>query len=134
MGEYIHETTDPIEDVLRGMFEYMETDIPTLLGFCKYYQGEENNPYEKEDTNKAMLWFYERCWVHSMNNYGDGYFHSMIGEYNSVGLKDFEKEDGVPYTLKALMFNRYCKGCFSTVEAVEPFKEFYRIYYTNEPL
>lgn len=132
MGKYIYVTTDPIEDVLRHRFDDIETDIPTLLGYCKYYKGEENNPYEDENPNKAMIWFYEKCWVYDMNKHGDGYFHSMYRDYMGAGLKNFEKDDGVRPTLKYLLFNRYCKGCFSMADAVEPFKEFYRMFYLNE--
>ena len=35
-----------------------------LLQYCRYYKGERKNPYEGKEQNKAMLWMYERAWIH----------------------------------------------------------------------
>ena len=98
------------------------------INLCKYYKGEEESPYT--DQNESMLWFYERAWVYKMLN-NDESFGLMLEEYLFIGLKDFEKFDDTPITLKALLFNRYCKTAQSILSAVEPFKEFYHKYYTN---
>ena len=97
------------------------------INLCKYYKGEEESPYS--DQNESMLWFYESAWVDKLLN--DESFERMLEEYLFIGLKDFEKFDDTPITLKALLFNRYCKTAQSMLSAVEPFKEFYHKYYTN---
>lgn len=106
-----------------------------LLQFCHYYKGERENPYEGKDQNKAMLWMYERAWVHdtmAVVEHGEAgdYAGSLLDEYVAVGLSDFENADGVPITLKSLLFNRYAQGNMSSLaDCVEPFKKFYKQYY-----
>lgn len=103
------------------------SDNSTLLKSCRYYKGEDQNPFEGKDQNKSMLWFYESVWVNSCKSSVDD---SIIGEYVKYGLGDFEKHDNIPISLKALLFNRYAKSSFSMASAVEPFKAFYRKYYS----
>lgn len=52
-----------------------------------------------------------------------------IGDFIGLGLGDFSNDDGIPLSLKALLFNRYAKSCFSMQSAVEDFKKFYKQYY-----
>ncbi len=102
-----------------------------MMKYCRYYHGEKENPYEREgeDQNKAMLWFYECCWVAAWKRGQTDGFNEMIGDYARVGLGRFEPMDGIPTTLKALLFNRYARTCQSMADAVEPFKEFFKKYY-----
>ena len=103
-------------------------DLTTL---CRYYHGEEVSPYEGKDQNKSMLWFYESCWVVDMiaSNTGksSGIIEEYVGEYLRAGLLEFRKNDSVPLSLKAFLFNRYMKG--SMDGNPEPFKAFYSKYY-----
>lgn len=100
-----------------------------LIHFCHYYKGEKENPYNGKDQNKAMLWEYEQGWIFDTVRGSDKMFASMIDEYASVGLAMFNIHDNTPVSLKALLFNRYARGCWSMADAVEPFKEFYNKYY-----
>lgn len=102
-----------------------------LLKFCKYYKGEENDPFEGSDQNKSMLWFYERAWVHEMSNDSKD-LSIYIEEYIRHGLRTFELFNNIPLTLKALLFNRFARTFQSMAEAVEPFKTFYIEYYTKK--
>lgn len=96
-----------------------------LLKFCRYYKGEGDSPFK--DQNKSMLWFYERVWVLDMlNNRLEG---SLIGEYMYAGLGNFKDNDDIPLSYKAFLFNRYAKDYYSMMDAVEPFKIFYIMYY-----
>lgn len=104
-------------------------DKKDYLQFCRYYKGEETNPYEGKDMNKAMLWFYESVWVREMQDEKDQTLFIYLDEYVNYGLADFKKTDDTPATLKALLFNRYAKGCYSMQDAVKPFKKFYKAYY-----
>ena len=99
------------------------------LKFCRYYRGEKENPFEGKDPDKAMLWFYEMSWVSAWERGRTEDYDEMIGDYVGVGLGRFEPMDGIPVSLKALLFNRYAKTARSQVEAVEPFKRFYKKYY-----
>ena len=97
-----------------------------LIKYCRYYKGEEQNPFDKFDQDKAMLWFYEMCFVKHGQRYD---YNDLLSEYAVVGLTSFAKDDGVPIELKALLFNRYSKTAYSMMDAAEPFKEFYLKYY-----
>lgn len=101
-------------------------DIKDLVKFCRFYNGEENNPFKEQ--NRSMLWFYELSWCNDMLNDSKS-LSIAIEEYVQIGLGSFEMRDGVPLSLKALLFNRYAKGCYSISDAVEPFKKFYKKYY-----
>ena len=100
-----------------------------LLNYCHFYKGEESSPFK--DQNKSMLWFYERSWVADSESATADFnpFDNNISDYIRIGLGDFQPSDGVPLTLKALLFNRYAKGSQSLADAVEPFKKFYLEHY-----
>lgn len=97
-----------------------------LLKFCRYFRGENRNPFTKDETH-AMLWEYERTWVSDSLKGGD--FSDYLSEYLAVGLQDFSKFDDTPVTLKAMLFNRYAKSAYTIQDAVPGFKEFYQKYY-----
>ena len=106
-----------------------------LIHHCRYYRGERNNPHQ--DDNKAMLWMYEKDWLLSMlKGYNDrdkpSILDSYLNEYSLAGLSQFEAQDSIPVTLKALLFNLYAKQSHSLISAAEGFKEFYKKYYKSE--
>ncbi len=80
---------------------------------------------------------YEKDWVLLMlRGYDDrdkpSMLDSYLNEYSLVGLSQFEAQDSIPVTLKALLFNRYAKQSYSLIGAVEGFKEFYKEFYKSE--
>lgn len=95
-----------------------------LLRFCRYYRGEPKNPYEGRDQNKSAFWDYERFWVLEASK-REPNFSEVLDNYIACGLNNFSFNDGVPMTLKALLFDRYAKTAISMREAAEHFKEFY---------
>lgn len=97
------------------------------LAHCRYFKGEESNPFEGKDQNKAALWFYEQSWVEDMHKGGESIFSAIEDYVYYVG--SFNSSDGVPTSLKALLFNRFAKGFVSLNSAVESFKIFYNKYY-----
>ena len=101
-------------------------DKKDLVKFCRYYKGEDDCPFKEQ--NKSMLWFYERAWIFDMLRDSDN-LSTSIDEYIRLGLGQFEQFDDIPLSLKALLFNRYARTCYSMAEAVEPFKKFYKEYY-----
>lgn len=98
-----------------------------LIGKCRYYGGEDANPFEDKDQNKGMLWFYEMSWVEDTLNGMD--FAEQLGGYSANGLDQLAASDGVPMTLKARLFNRYGRDSYSMLEAAASFRKFYRKYY-----
>ena len=99
-----------------------------LIKQCRYYNGEEECPYK--DQNKSMLWFYENCWVNEQTNDDNiGFDAGRIYDYKELGLESFEAQDNIPISLKALLFDRFAKWCYSRKDAIEPFMHFYKKYY-----
>jgi len=99
-----------------------------LIALCRYYKGEEECPYEDRDKyvkDEEMWWFYEKCWVRFQQQAAYSDFAIYVSEYISVGLEFFEMNDGVPISLKALLFNRWSKGSWSLAEGVPSFKRAY---------
>jgi len=102
-------------DTLNEAKEYIDV--------CRYYKGGYVNPYE--NTPLQQLWFYEKCWVDKSLK-KEKLLSENISEYIQYGLQDFEPEDGVPISLKALFFNRYCHWGRCDVEG---FKAWYSTEY-----
>ncbi len=104
-----------------------------LIQFCKYYKGEETNPFEGKGVelqDKAMLWFYEKEWIQlNFTNEGRELLAEYINDYSTIGLSTFEMQSNTPASLKALLFNRHAKMSNSIFDDIEPFKSFYRQYY-----
>lgn len=103
-----------------------------LIAFCKYYKGENECPFKNQ--NLMMLWMYEQDWVvQSLKLYDDegdsSLLDSNISEYIASGLAEFENNDGVPISLKSLIFNRFSRDCYSLLDAANYFKDFYHQYY-----
>lgn len=103
-----------------------ESRRPHLIAKCRYYKGEETNPLE--NTPEGMFWFYEECWVNELSrsyHAGDGWRKVLAFE---IG-KDFNKEDGVPQSLKGLLLDRYLHwavmGSFDKERFIQWYKERY---------
>ena len=97
-----------------------------LIKQCRYYHGEEENPYT--DGNKALFWDYEMKWV-ALYLTEDERLSDCCNEYVSHGLMEFEEKDGVPFTLKALLYNRFQQWLEGTPSE---FKKFYKEQYLGQ--
>jgi len=107
-------------------------DKADLIKNCRYYRGEEHCPSEAI----GLFWDYERLWVEwvleaqeNENCDAAKRLDNMTREYLKAGYKDFSLYDGVPVSLKALLFNR-----FEHWNQSDGFKEFYLKYYSDEAL
>lgn len=102
----------------------MELRYKWLLDFCSYYNGNGNTGV---DHTNSMLWEYEKVWVMKMQNW-----NFSLGEFNEYihsGLGDFNADDGVPVTLKIILFNRYMHWSYGAT--AEGFKQWYLATYKN---
>lgn len=102
-------------------------EMKDLLHYCRYYKGEKENPFE---GTKGMLWQWEKSWILILagnNEKDEEYMSQILEDYIMAGLKDFEKWDGTPITLKALLYNR-----FDHWNESEGFESFYRKYYPSK--
>ncbi len=104
-----------------------------LLKHCRYYKGETEAPPEINEEGKAVFWYYEQLWVEREEFRDENNYNTQ--EYINFGLQDFNKDDGTPLTLKAILFNRHChwSGGYGIENDIKTFKEWYKSYYLNHP-
>lgn len=75
-----------------------------MLAVCRYYKDDGKAP----EGDKLHLWDVERSWCQLQETeQGKQELGGMLDEYLSYGLREFENMDGVPITLKAILFNRF---------------------------
>jgi len=85
-------------------------DAKELIKQCRYYHGEEFCPEQlKQFRAGESLWFYEMKWVEFHLQGDTDTLEWNNREYNAYGMSDFSQNDGVPLSLKALLFNRFYK-------------------------
>jgi len=99
----------------------MKQTRKSLIARCRYYKGEleKDNPYN--GTDYAMLWYYESCWVDFSLSSPDSLL-GMVKEYKNDGMDKILKRDGVPLSLKALLYNRYTNW---SIGYLSGFREWY---------
>lgn len=93
--------------------------------FCRYYGKKDI----KNDPETETLIKIEKFWVDATEALTEekDTLKGMIQEYTSAGLNEFEQYDKVPLSLKAVLFNRYCKH--NERIDVEGFKSYYKNVY-----
>ena len=101
-----------------------------LIDLCRYYDGSADN----ENTgDNGMFFDIEKMWVRLTADKNDKVLPSMLEDYLSVGLREFELNDDTPTTLKALLFNAFAKRFSgSATQAATEFKKFYLERYTQQ--
>lgn len=92
-----------------------------FIKFCRYYHGESECPFT--DAERSTLWIIERAWVERMTAGNTEQIEEAVSEYVACGLGEFQMRDGVPISLKAVLFNRFCK--YEERIDVDGFKDFY---------
>lgn len=97
--------------------EYTQAD---LLPYCRFY--EPGKPEEEQD----LMGFYEFKWMQFMMS-DKAILTQMVSEYLHYNLETFNMADGVPLSLKALLFNRYAH--WQSYWTAEGFKEWYKETY-----
>ncbi|MDE6269584.1 MAG: hypothetical protein K2M12_01850 [Muribaculaceae bacterium] len=76
---------------------------PGLIEKCRYYKGEQDNPYK--NTRDEMNWFYESCWVKQLS---ESYQNADIYKREAGGkFDDISRKYDVPRSLIGLFLNRY---------------------------
>lgn len=99
-----------------------------LQSFCRFYKGGMVCPFK--DGDKQMFWLCEKWWTEQTELASDAgceRIAPILKEYTNAGLSNFEMYDDVPITLKAVLFNRYCK--YTERMDIEGFKDLYQSTY-----
>ena len=114
---------------------YMSAEFPPqklmLLERCHYYKGERLCPFHSH--MKTLLFGYEKCWVKfNLSSQDNLSIKSDLNYYKHCGLADLCPDDGVPMSMKALLFNRWLHWGGDCAD-LDKFREWYcSIDYTNE--
>ena len=104
--------------------EFYNIIMAPYLAHCFYYG--KNVP---KDCGAQVGHSYEACWVRFHFDKDDYLLNETIS-YIREGLSDFCADDGVPISMKAILFNRFCHWGWG--ETPDTFREWYeRIDYTN---
>lgn len=107
----------PLESKYKSTSRYKKY----LLSKCKIYNGNEEG--------LTSLGWYEQAWVErKLADSEDALVH--ITDYREQGLECFREYDGVPISLKALLFNRFMHWG-GPGDSVETFKQWYVDAYVN---
>jgi len=87
------------------------------IKYCKLYKGERTNQYKGD---LGLIWDYERIWV---ENDDPEFYAQILEDYKLYGLSDFSPDDGVPLTLKAMIWSRHAH--WYGANDIEGFKDWY---------
>jgi hypothetical protein len=101
-------------------------DKQQFINRCRYYKGEEENPFENVNQDKALSWFYESKWV-EFSIAGNPNLDEYVSEYHAAWMDGLMREDGTPITLKALLLNRY----YHQNGSIPTFANDFRKWYVN---
>lgn len=110
---------------LRNYLRSKERLLKEWIGYCKYYNGEEVNPFKP--SPKFYVWTAEKEWVKEMGSIEESISDEMrrlLSRYEREGYGAFELLDGIPKTLKAVLFSLVEKWNEGVVSK-ETFADFY---------
>lgn len=100
-----------------------------LIKKCRYYKGEKKCPSSLEKKGLSNIWYYEQIWIEREDLRDENSTNTK--EYISLGLEGFNADDGVPISLKALLFNRHSHWTdgYGIESDENNFKEWYFNFY-----
>lgn len=90
------------------------------LKHCRYYKGEEINPF---NDYRIPFWQLEKIWLDMVGN--DSKILSEYCEEFKIACPSLANDDIIPMSLKAIIHNRYCHFGGSD----EGFKDFFKKHY-----
>lgn len=101
-------------------------DKEDAISFCRYYHGESECPFK--DVERSTLWKIEGMWTDKITSgIAVDILDRALQEYISYGLGEFQMSDGVPISLKAILFNRLMK--YNDRIDIDAFKQYYQCFY-----
>ncbi len=104
--------------------KFYDVIVAPYISRCFYYG--KNVP---KDTGAHVGHNYEECWVRFHFDH-DSYLLNETLHYIREGLGNFCSEDGVPLSMKAILYNRFCH--WGWCETPDTFRRWYEsIDYTN---
>ena len=86
-----------------------------LIKLCRYYKGEDENPFKGIDKDSVWFWGMERAFVD-----GGGILLPMHSDYERIGGK---KYNDIPYPILIVMFTSWGKFTYNLKESLPTFYE-----------
>lgn len=74
---------------------------------CLYYKGEQSCPYNDRSI-KSGFWRIEKIWVKIVRD-NEIESNNKMGDFLSVFPDGIKTIESIPDTLKATMYNQYCR-------------------------
>lgn len=107
-----------------------------VMSHCKFYgkydlQYLENLPDVYKMNVAVQNWHVEKIWADDMLRCGSRAFRGELRAYSFHGLDEFNSEDGVPKTLKAMFYASYISKRLEMSDVAEAFKSYYINDYLN---
>jgi len=99
-------------------------EMADYIKVCRYYKGEKEAPFK--DTDEKTFWSIEKMWVEKSVIMDDVLKESLY-DYFAYGLREFEKQDDTPLSLKAFLANRLFQ--YAERVDIEEFKHTYKTRY-----
>ena len=107
------------------MTDYQPKSKAYYVSKCRYYDGDDSKDiFGYDDPSFAE---YEKVWVNSHFEDID-FLRDNVEAYKNWGLADFNTDDGVPMTLKAVLWTRFMHWG-SGYETPDDFKKWYLTNY-----
>ena len=102
------------------------SESTALLQYTRYYRGEKECP---ESCPHSNIWSYEKMWVEKEEERDEN--DGRVLEYKQDVLPLYNEDDGIPLTLKAMLYNRYSQwvGGYSLESDVRGFVKFLHQHY-----
>ena len=117
---------------------YLQAVIKTYyISKCWYYTGDDDFDAKSQGVD-SMFAFYEKGWVgEKLGNkvVKEDTIHTWLMDGDVDWLKNFNVNDGVPVSIKALLWNRHqhwCGGYNPHEIEIENFKQWYKKEYLKE--
>lgn len=105
--------------------------LEPLIKQCHYYDGRDLFP---EDPKYMLRWQFEYLWVHSTSVQCE----KVVKHYKEAGLADLEPNDGVPMSLKAVLYKGFVQSgnrvCPEGETPQSCFRSWYRNSYMHDAL
>ena len=105
------------------------SDTNPFLQLTQYFKGEKECP---KDCMHPNFWSYEKMWVENAHERAED--HPRMREYRQDVLPLYNMDDGIPLSLKALLYNRYTHWCggYALEDDVRGFKKFLQENYLRK--
>ena len=100
-------------------------DRKELIKLCKYYKGEDVNPFA--NTEKELLWYIERSWIDEVSQEKPSVLLAEYCNNFAHAFPEYSNDKYIPMSLKATLHDRYTHHGGSDEGFIAWMKRFYKV-------